>query len=269
MKSVFTLRMPGHLIQAIDAHEAKVFSKPARLWDRMAKTLPQTGTVELMYVMATNLDQTISVIHRHDGEEKCVRLSIADKGSVGNLLFIHCMTTLPLWMALNGQYDFDYLYYFHQKLAESLVVGDPTTYPRYVERITPQLAAEEEAGLEGEAEWNMYRFLKIGESRDPQHTVALRAVARYVARSVSRELSTNFNEVYPVLQYGNLITFNSYVPHPAQILGPFDNECTLPVAEDYGLFAKDAVNAVSEERLVIHALNGMSEPDVPYLSSLG
>ncbi|ANZ48641.1 hypothetical protein BIZ83_gp212 [Erwinia phage vB_EamM_ChrisDB] len=265
MNAVFVLRMPGQLIQAIDAHELAHFTKPARLWDRVCNVLPKTGEVELMYVMASNRDQTVSIIHRHNGEEQCVQLPIAEKGSLGQILFLHCLTTLPVWMALNGQHEFEYIYYYHQKLANDVIVGDPTTYPQYVARITPQMASE----VEGEAEWNMFRFVQVGESRDPEHTVALRACVRYVARSVARELSTNFNEVYPVVQFGPYVTFNSYIPHPAQILGPFDNENTLPIAEDYGLFAKDAVIAVSEQRVTLHALHGLQEPEVPYMSSHG
>lgn len=265
MNSVFVLRMPGQLIQAIDAHEEAHFGKPAKLFQRLANVLPQSGDVQLMYVMASNRDNTVSIIHTHDGVEKCVQQAITEPGSLGHLLFLHCLTTLPVWMALNGQHEFEYTYYYAQKLAASVVVGDPMTYPQYVERITPQMASE----VEGEPEWNMFRFVQVGESRDPQHTVAMRSCVRYVARSVSPDLSTNFNEVYPVLQFGPYITFNSYVPHPAQILGPFANENILPVAEEYGLFAKDAVEVISTKRITLHALHGLQTPEVPYMNRHG
>lgn len=265
MNTIYCLRMPGQLVQAIDAHEAAHFSKPSKLFDRIVKTLPSEGEVELLYVMASSQDKTISIIHRVNGVEACKSLPIHEKGSLGNLLFLHCMTTLPVWMALSGQIDFDYIYFFAQKLAAQIDINDITTLPQYVQRITPEMVAQ----YQDDCDFTMFRFVSVGESRDPEYTVGMRACVRYVARSVSQDLNTNFNEIYPVLQYGPYITFNSYVPHWAQIFGPVDNENILPIAEDLELYAKDSVTVVNQERLTYHALYGLQQkPDVPLMTTL-
>jgi len=257
--------MPGQLIQAIDAHEQANFSKPSKLFERIVKTLPGVGEVELLYVMASSQDKTISIIHRVDGVEACKSLPIHEPGTLGNLLFLHCMTTLPVWMALSGQVDFDYIYFYAQKLANQIDVNDITTLPQYVQRITPEMVARQG----DDCVFNMFRFVSVGESRDPEYTVAMRACVRYVARSVSKELNTNFNEVYPVLQFGPYITFNSYVPHWAQILGPVDNENILPIAEELDLYAKDSVTVVGQNRVTYHALYGLQEkPAIPLMTTL-
>ncbi|QVW55946.1 hypothetical protein pEaSNUABM10_00083 [Erwinia phage pEa_SNUABM_10] len=264
MNSVYALRLPGQLIQEIEAHEQKNFSRPSNLWDRIVKVLPRDGEIALLYVMASSLDANVAIIYTQNGVEQCRQLPISEKGSLGQLLFLHCMTTLPVWSALRGQYDFEYIYFYGQKLSNDIIVGDQSTYPRYVERITPQDTVDA-----GDYEFNMFRFQMVGESRDPQNTVAIRAAIRCVARSTTRELSTNINEIFPVLQYGPLITFNSYVPFPCQILTPYDNECTLGAAKEYGLHAQDAVIAISDERIVIHALQGVQVMDVPPMTVMG
>ena len=215
--NVYSMRMSGQVIQAIDDYEARHFAKPSKLMERITKVLPKTGEVALMYVMATSIDQRIVIVHTHDGVESGKELTISEKGSLGNLLFLHAMTTATCAQALALQYGFGYAYAFGQKLAEGMVPGDGTTYPRYVDRIKPDMMTED-------AQYDMFRFTMIGEARDDEHTTGLRAVIRYTALPCAADVSTNFREVYPVVRVGQYVTFNSYVPFDAQILGPFDNE---------------------------------------------
>lgn len=264
MNSIYALRMPGELILAIDEHEAKHFSRPAKVLDRIIKTLPREGEIAILFVMASSLDNNISIIYTQDGVEQCRQLPISEPESLGHILFLHCMATLPVWSALRGQYDFEYIYYYAQKLGSSVVHGDPSTYPQYVARITPEMATNA-----GDYEFNMFKFMMVGESRDPENTVAFRACVRNVARSCTRDLSTNVNEVFPVLQFGPYITFNSYVPFPCQILTPYDNESVLGAAKEYGLFAKDAVEVISDKRTVINSLHGIQPTDVPTMTISG
>lgn len=251
--NVYSMRMSGQVIQAIDDYEARHFAKPSKLMERIAKVLPKTGDVALMYVMATSIDQRIVIVHTHDGVESGKELTISEKGSLGNLLFLHAMTTATCAQALALQYGFGYAYAFGQKLAEGMVPGDSSTYPRYVDRIRPDMLTED-------AQYDMFRFTMIGEARDDEHTTALRAIVRYTALSCAPDVSTNFREVWPVIRLGQFVTFNSYVPFDAQILGPFDDETILPAAKRYGLTCSEAVEVIDDkDRVVISVKNGLDQ----------
>ncbi|QXO09502.1 hypothetical protein pEaSNUABM11_00078 [Erwinia phage pEa_SNUABM_11] len=251
--NVYSMRMTGQVIQAIDAYEANHFSKPSKLFERIKKVLPTTGEVALMYVMASSLDSTVVIVYSHDGVENGKNMPIAEKGSLGNLLFLHTMTTSACAQALALQYGFGYAYAFAQKLAESIEAGDQTTYPRYVDRITPNMIGDD-------LQYDMYRFAMIGVSRDEEYTGALRAMIRYTALATTADTSTNFREVYPVIRYGHYVTFNSYVPFDAQILGPFDDASILPAAKKYGLTCSEAVEVLDEkDRINISIKNGLDQ----------
>lgn len=264
MNDVYCLRMPGQLLQQIDDHEKANFSRPSKVWDRLIGVLPTTGEVGLLYVMASNLDANISIIYTHDGVEQCKALPILEKGTLGQILFLHCMTTLPVWQALAGQYDFEYIYFYAQKLAATVEAGNNLTYPNYVKRITQEMVLN----ADEDYDFNMFRFMMVGESRDPEHTVSMRACVRYVARSVSRDTSNNINEVFPIIQYGPYITFNSFVPHTSQIMGPYDNECILPAVEKYDLSASAAVQVISDKRITLHVFNGIQNPEIPAMTTM-
>jgi hypothetical protein len=247
------MRMTGQVIQAIDAYEANHFSKPSKLFERITNVLPKSGEVALMYVMATSIDNSVVIVYTQDGVENGKTLSIAEKDTLGNLLFLHAMTTATCAQALALQYGFGYAYAFAQKLANEIVPGDSTTYPRYVERITPAMVTED-------LQYDMYRFTMIGAARDDEYTGALRAMVRYTALSTAADTSTNFREVYPVVRLGSYVTFNSYVPFDAQILGPFDDASILPAAARYGLTCSEAVEVLDEtDRVNISVKNGLEQ----------
>lgn len=251
--NVYSMRMSGQVIQAIDNYEANHFSKPSKLFSRITKVLPQTGEVALMYVMATSIDKRVVIVYTHDGVESGKELTIDEPGSLGNLLFLHAMTTATCAQALSLQYGFGYAYAFAQKLAEGLVAGDTTTYPRYVDRITPNM-------LTDDLQFDMFRFTMVGAARDEEYTGALRAVVRYTALSCAADVSTNFREVWPVIRLGHYVTFNSYIPFDAQILGPFDNASILPAAKRYGLTCDEAVEVIDEnDRINISIKNGLDQ----------
>lgn len=251
--NIYSMRMSGQVIQAIDNYEANHFVKPSKLFERIQKTLPSTGEVALMYVMATSIDQRVVIVYTHDGVEQGKELPIAEPGSLGNLLFLHAMTTATCAQALALQYGFGYAYAFAQKLAEGMVAGDQSTYPHYVDRITPNMVGDD-------LQYDMFRFTMIGANRDDEYTSALRAIVRYVALSTAADTSTNFREVFPVVRLGQYVTFNSFVPFDAQILGPFDDQTILPAAGRYGLTCSEAVEVLDEKDVVhISVKNGLDQ----------
>lgn len=254
MKTAMSLRVPGNLIQAIDAYEVEQgYTKPAKLLERITQVLPQSGQVELLYVCASNCDKTVTIVYLHDGVEKGRSLPITEPKSLGSLLFLHAICTLPVYSALVMQYEFDYIYYFARRIAANVVPGDDTTYPNYVKRINAAMVANQSEDFE----FNAFRFAMVSNERDPENTIAHRAVVRYVARSCTTDLSSNFNEVYPVVQFGPYISFNSIIPFPAQMIGPYDNNCILPIVEELGMAAKDAVELVDNKPVLISSMNGI------------
>jgi len=250
--NVHVMRMSGQTIMNIDAFEANHFAKASKLMERITKVLPQSGEVGLMYVMASSLDKTISIIYKHGEEDGCKTLPITEPGTLGNLLFLHCYTTAPCDAALTAQYGFANAYAFAQRLAVGIVAGDIDTYPKYEKRITPAMVQESE-----EYQVDLYRFAFVGQSRTDDHTEALAVTLRYTALSVGPETSNNVNEIFAVFKAGPYITFNSYVPYSAQILGPYSNECILPAATKYDLLAKDAIIPTSEKPVMISVASGM------------
>ena len=254
MKTAMSLRVPGHLIQAIDAYEAEQgYTKPSKLFERITKVLPHTGQVELLYVCASNCDKTVTIVYRHDGAEQGRGLPILEAGSLGSLLFLHAICTLPVYSALFMQYDFDYIYYAAKRIAANVVPGDDTTYPNYVKQITSAMVSQ----VDDEYEFTAFRFGMVSNERDPDNIVANRAMLRFVARSTTPDLSNNFFEVYPIVQYGPYTSFNATIPFPAQMFGPYDNNCILPIVEDLGLAARDAVELVCNKPIIINAMSGM------------
>ncbi|MGK7530300.1 hypothetical protein, partial [Salmonella enterica] len=82
MKAIHTFRMTGQTVLDIDAYEAANFTKPTKLWDRLVKVLPQSGEVQLDFVMASTLDKTVAVIYTADGVQSKKDLAIEDKGGL-------------------------------------------------------------------------------------------------------------------------------------------------------------------------------------------
>lgn len=254
---IYTTRLSGNVIMQIDDYEQKHYKKPSKLFERITKVLPSHGEVALLYVMASSLDNTVGIIHTVDGETTSKNLSILDKDSLGYLLFLHAFSTAPVVNALSLQYGFGYAYAFGQKLAANIIPGDQSTYPKFVDRIKPEMVTESE-----DFQLDMFRFAYVGESRDDEHTIAVRAIVRYTAISVDEGTSNNYREVFPVMQAGPYITFNSFVPTHANILGPFNDACILPVAKRMGLLASDSVMAINEDRVTISVKNGLNlEPE--------
>lgn len=262
MKAIHTFRMTGQTVLDIDAYEAANFSRPVKLWDRLVKVLPHTGNVQLDFVMASTLDRTVAVIYTADGIQDKKDLAIEDKGGLGYHLFLHCVTTAPISAALAGQYGFANAYFLAQKLAATVIPGDPTTYPEYVQRILPEHFADDSY------DFNVFRFAMIGESRDPEFTVAMRACLRYAVLSSDEGFSNNVNEVFPMMQVGPYITFNSYVPFPAQILGPVNDNSVLPVADKHSLRASEAVEVINDRRFTLAVASGVNDPEVAVAQSL-
>ena len=262
MKAIHTFRMTSQTVLDIDAYEAANFTKPTKLWDRLVKVLPQSGEVQLDFVMASTLDKTVAVIYTADGVQSKKDLAIEDKGGLGYHLFLHCVTTAPISAALAGQYGFANAYFLAQKLAVNVIPGDVTTYPEYVQRILPEHFAADDY------DFNVFRFALIGESRDPEYTVGLRACLRHSVISSDEGMSNNVNEVFPMMQVGPYITFNSYIPFPAQILPPQNDNSVLPIADKYSLRASEAVEVINDRRFTLSVTSGISEPEVAVSQSL-
>lgn len=255
MKSINTFRMAAQTVMAIDAFEKANFTKPSKIWERLVNILPNTGEVSLDFIMASSLDKTISVIFTHNGHQDCRNLPIVEKGSLGNLLFLHCITTAVTSAALEEQYGFDYAYYVGQRVAAGIVAGDQETYPEYVVRLLPNHYQEKE-----DYEFSAFRFIFVGENRDEENTVSRRVAVKCMVQPTSRDMSNNINEVFPVMQVGPYIAFNCYVPFPCNIISPYDNECVLPIAKEMGLTAEECVELIDEKRITISAKNGMATP---------
>lgn len=254
MKAIHTFRMSGQTLLSIDEYEKKHFSKPAKLFERCVQLMPHGQQQQLDFIMASSMDKTVAVIFTVDGVQGKRDLAITDPGSLGDLLFRHALTTAVITGALEAQYGFAYCYFYAQKISNSIVPGDADTYPQYIEQLTPAEFGENE-----DYEFNVFRFTMVGESRVKEFTTAFRAVVRYAVLPSDEGISSNFNEVFPVLQLGPYITFNGYVPFPAQIVGPLNDNSILPIAEDRDLYNSKAVMLVSEDRFNISIQAGIND----------
>lgn len=248
-KEIAVYRLDGALIQLIDEFEVATFKHPMKLWDRLKKVLPSSGNVELLGAMASSEDSTVSVIYNHDGEEKSRSFPIAEKNSIGYILFLHAFTLAPAYQVLKNLYGFEYIYAISQMLAERIIPGDKSTYPQLVKRIRSEDFGDD-------VQLDVYRATIIGENRSDDHVTFLKALSRSTAIMAERTTSTNINEIFPVLMYGNKVAFGTYIPFPATIVGPFDNECILPSAEEYSLTVDEAVTVLSERRFTLDHTSG-------------
>lgn len=236
-----TFRMSPQTLLLIDNHEKANFSKPSNLFDRICRALPGGGAGEVMlkFIICGSDDRTITLVYDLDGVEDGKRIPCYEKGSLGYELFIHSMTTAVVWEATRHFWPFEHAYMMAQMLASQIDFEDKSTFPDYVERITPQMIDMNTEGFS----FDVYRSVLVGEQRSDDYVQVKRAIVRSVAVPVTKEMSNNFHEVYPVMRLGNFVTFNGYVPFHAQILHPFCNESELPAAERHGLFFKDSVMA--------------------------
>lgn len=263
MSNLLTFRMSGQTLIQIDKFEEENFSKPSKLLERCLNVIPGGEQRQLDYIMASSADKTISVIYTVDGVQNCRLLPIEEKGTLGHLLFLHAITTAVVSGALEAQYGFAYCYFYAQKLAAAVTPGQQETYPQYIERILPSHFSESE-----DYDFNAFRFTVVGEARDPEYTTAVRAVVRYSVISTDSGTSNNFNEVYPVLQLGPYVTFNSYVPFSCQLVGPQDNDSILPVAEEKSLFIRESVEAISDKRFMISSKTGINDPEIAVMDKM-
>lgn len=234
-----TFHMSPQTVQLIDLHEKENFTKQANLFDRICRVLPNgdgESPVSLKYIVCGSDDQTMTVVFEQGGVENGKRLANREKGSLGYELTIHAMTTAVVWEATKHDWPFSAAYMMAQMLAAQIDLDDKSTLPEYVERITPQMLSEGQ-----DLSFDVYRHLRVGETRSDEYVQINSALVRYVARPVDVHTSNNFHEIYPVLRMGNYVSFNSYLPFHAQILGPMSNESHLPAAEKFGLYFKDAV----------------------------
>lgn len=229
-------RMSPQTLLLIDKHENANFSKPARLYDRIVGVLPSHGEVMLKYIIGGSDDSTITIVYDMDGLEDGKRIACREPGSLGYELLIHAMTTGVVWEATSRVWEFSTAYQMAQMIASQIDVNDKSTLPEYVERITPLMIGENV-----DMSFDVYRACLVGEQRSDEYVQVNRALVRFIAKPVDSVMDNNFHEIYPVMRLGNYVTFNGYVPFNAQILGPMSNESTLPAAERYGLFFKDAV----------------------------
>lgn len=248
-QEIMVHRLDGRLIQIIDEYESSIFKKPNGIFKRIKAVLPSTGTVDLLGVMASSEDSTVTLIYNHDGEEKSRSFPIAEKGSIGYLLFMHAFTVAPAYQVLQNLYGFEYIYAIGQLLVDRIVPGDKSTYPRLVKRIKSEDFGDD-------VQLDVYRATVVGENRSDDHVTFIKVLTRSTAVMSERATSSNVNEIYPVLMFGNNVAFGTYIPFPSSIVGPFDNDNILPVAEEYDLYAEKAVLAVSERRFTLDHTSG-------------
>ena len=234
-----TFRMSPQTLMQIDQHEKANFSKPANLFDRICRVLPGDGAGDVMlkYIICGSDDRTITLVYDLNGVEDGKRIPCYEKGSLGYELFIHSMTTAVVSEATKNFWPFEHAYMMAQMLSSQIDIDDKSTFPDYVERITPAMIDMNTEGFS----FDVYRSVLVGEQRSGDFVQVNRAIVRSVARPVTQEMSNNFHEIYPVMRMGNFVTFNGYVPFPAQILHPMCNESELPAAERNALYFKDSV----------------------------
>ncbi|ANZ50256.1 hypothetical protein PHOBOS_66 [Erwinia phage vB_EamM_Phobos] len=241
MKSIVRYMLSADIIKLIDDYEKATFSKPTKLWDRLLKVLPHGGELEILGVQATSMDTTIAIIYRHDGVEGGKNLPIADIGSLGHILFMHCIAFATPYQILHKIYAIDYIYALSQVIASRITAGDFTTYPEYVKRIKPE-------DFDDSVSLDLYRFEIVGENRTDDYVTYLKAMVRLFAEMVTPDTSNNHNEIFPALMYGNKIAFGTYIPFPARIVMPFDDKTILPEPQELELTFSTAVTAISEKR---------------------
>lgn len=250
MQEITVFRLDGQLIKAIDDYERAVFKKPTGLFKRITALLPASGSVELLGVMASSQDTTVTLIYNHDGEEKSRSFPIQEVGSIGYILFLNAYTIAPAYQVLKNFVAFEYIYAIKQMLVDRIVPGDNTTYPRYVKRIKSEDFTGESVQLD------VWRANIVGENRSDDHVTFLKTLSRSVAIMCEPTTSSNINEIFPVLMFGNNVAFGTYIPFPAQIVGPFNDQNILPVCDEYELHASKAVVAISEQRFTLDHTSG-------------
>ncbi|AFO71283.1 hypothetical protein CR5_063 [Cronobacter phage CR5] len=242
MNEIIRYMLSADVILKIDEYEKATFGKKAtKLWDRIIKVLPHGEQIEILGVQATNRDTTIAILYKVDGVEGGKNLPIADEGSLGNLLFMHCVAFATPYQILHTLYSFDYIYAIANIISGRIKPGDSDTYPQYVKRIRPE-------DFDDEVSLDVFRFELIGENRTDDFVTYLKAIVRYHAQMSTDDMSNNHNELYPVLMYGNRVAFGTYIPFPARILAPYHDSTILPEPEELGLLFSDAVNVISEQR---------------------
>lgn len=232
-------RISAQTIQMIDAYEAANFKSPSKLFERLVKVLPHDGEVYFKFVLANGIDRSISVVYNHDGEDKVKWLPITEPKTLGNLLFLHAITTATIHSATHWALDFSTVYTFAQILAKQITPGDIDTYPKYVDQITPEMMVEG-------TQLDLYRQTVVGESRAANFIQFQKVLVRYTARLCDENSDTNIREVFPIARCGEHITFNQYLPHTAQILGPTNDKSVLPVVERYALGFTETVTPIED-----------------------
>lgn len=241
MNEINRFMLSADVILKIDEYEKKAFPKPSKIWERVLKVLPQEGEVEILGVQATDRDSSIAILFKHNGKENGKNLPIADTGSLGNILFMHAIAFAPAYQALNKLFSIDYIYALSQMIAQRITPNDNATYPRYVKRIRPEEFVDE-------VSLDAFRFELVGENRTDDHVTYIKAIVRLFAEMTAPDTSNNHNEIFPVLMFGNKIAFATYIPFPARILMPYDDQTILPEPEELGLTFSNSVTAISELR---------------------
>lgn len=245
-------RLSGQTIQAIDEYEKNNFKKPTRLFERITAVLPHDGEVYFKFVIANELDRSLSIVYSHDGEEKVKWMPITEKDTLGYLLFLHAFATATVVSATRWALPFNVAYAFAQVIAGQIVPGEPDTYPTYVNQIKPEMMAEDGVQLD------LYRGTVVGESRSDDFIQFQHVLVRSTAVLSDVSTDNNFREIYPIARCGKYIAFNQYLPHSARIMSPVNDECILPIRESYDLGWSSAILAIEDlgADRILHVLTG-------------
>lgn len=157
-------------------------------------------------------------------------------------LYIMTMACAPAIKALSDEYGMDHVYAFASMLSARIIVGDASTYPKYVPQLLPKHVDNYEYDTE-DAQLLAMRFTYIGEQRTTHNLLRTPAVVRYVAESSEKSDNNGFNEIYPIVMHGNIVEFNGVIQFPHELRIPVDNDTENSIAKDLGTTFIDSVTA--------------------------
>lgn len=157
-------------------------------------------------------------------------------------LYILTMTAAPAIKALHGEHGIDHVYAFASMLSARIVVGDASTYPKYVPQLLPKHVDNFEYDTE-DAQMLAMRFTHIGEQRTTHNLLRTPAIVRYVVESSEKSENNGFSEIYPVVMHGNIVEFNGVIQFPHELHIPVDSDTDSHIAKELGTTFIDSVTA--------------------------
>lgn len=157
---------------------------------------------------ATDFEEGVVV----DGQVECVA-QVDTKSPLGTRLLLAAMVFGPVYAALASQYSMGHIYHMAGRLAEGVVVDDPSTYIVY-----DQNTASITSNPEDVTETVVYNMTYAANGQTAEAVTRFPVIVARVVRESDH--STNFGEVFPIIRRGNKVAFNGYIPYDCIFVEP-------------------------------------------------